>query len=106
MRKLSLLIKLFSRDLIHKILAMKLCSLWMRKCTQDGTTSAGKMLLTIQNSDSIDSNQESKEDAKSMKSYSQVSRLSKMKMIPTLAMPKLLLEKLQLILTQLNTKVP
>jgi hypothetical protein len=47
------------------------------------------MLLTIQHTGSIDSSLELKEVAKSTKSYSQVSRLSKVKMIPTLAMQKL-----------------
>jgi hypothetical protein len=61
----------------------------MRKCIQDGTTSTGKIPLTIQNTDTIGSTLELKEVAKSTRSYSQVSRLSKMKMIPTLAMPKL-----------------
>ena len=89
MRRLSSLTQLFSKDPCHKTLVTKPCSLWMRKCILDGTTSNGKMLLTIQNTDTIDSTLELKEVAKSTKSYSQVSRLSKMKMILTLAMPKL-----------------
>jgi hypothetical protein len=104
MRKLSLLDQLNSKDLIQKILGMKPYSQWMRKCIQDGTTICGKMLQTIQHSDTIDSTQELLEVVKSVKLYSQVFRLSKMKMILTLAMPKLPSEKLPLILTLLNTK--
>lgn len=94
MIKLFLWTQLSSKDLCHKILATKLCSPWMKRCTQDGTTSNGKMLLTTQNIDTIDSMQEFKEDVKSMKSFSKVSRQSKMKMILTLATLKLLLGNL------------